>query len=189
MCWLVKKLQLQMCLVSANLSPSLPPILYHEFCPMKRKRKTSFSRSKKKNSFSTLLLLLLHQQAGHRLGGHFGGRYGEGVWTGLVLSIRSLWMLSIELNIFVHICLWIWLQLRIKHHRATVPLIIASPYFHTKKGACACDQWQSHSKMKISREHYLKRKYHCMADLLFILFGFSCVAYVALTKVLLFGQI
>ena len=36
-----------------------------------------------------------------------------------------------------------------------------------------------------TREHYFKRKYHWMADLLFILFGYSCFAYVEWTTILL----
>ena len=37
----------------------------------------------------------------------------------------------------------------------------------------------------VPREHWLKGKYNCMADLLFILFGFSCFAYVEWTTILL----
>ena len=35
------------------------------------------------------------------------------------------------------------------------------------------------------REHYLKGKYYCTADFLFILFGFRCFAYVELASALL----
>ena len=37
----------------------------------------------------------------------------------------------------------------------------------------------------LRREHLLKGKHHCMADLMFILFEFSCFAYVKLAIALL----
>ena len=39
--------------------------------------------------------------------------------------------------------------------------------------------------MTTTREHQLKGKYHCMADLLFILFIFSCFSYVEMASALL----
>ena len=36
----------------------------------------------------------------------------------------------------------------------------------------------------LDRKHKLKGKYHCMADRLFILFGFSCFEYVELATAL-----